>query len=404
MRNYLADMLYALTSPYSRRDYDNQQQGLPMQTNIGKLFSIFAWGMDIVQESSELVKLWDDLEQAKGRVLDRYGANWGVQRFSESDALYRLAIRVKILSQLSGGDTDTVIRAAAELLGIEYTDIEFEDQFPAKIGIYCDWDKLTPERQSLIEPIAKSIKRLVAAGVGFKLYTRTEKELPILNRIGIISGLGFSTTETCLPSLEPERYHILSRITIASGFHTLSVEPKTPNYEPGYDFQSKLGIASDHRSVTRDHLPRQEPSFDYRGQVGIGSVFRTESVDSLPRAEPPMNFRFRFKLAGDFRSVAHSDIPQIETELRFDPPAPTPEPDAVFRFGGRMRIASDFQSTSEDTLPKLEADHEFASSVGIASDLQSSSDSEVPHLEPEQKFKGKAKLVSDAGSIMDTHV
>ena len=104
MRNFLSDMLYALTSAYSRRDYDNEQQGLPMQTNIGKLFSILAWGFGDVEEQAELIRLWDDLNQAKGAVLDRYGANWGVRRFNENDALYRLAIIVKVMSQLSGGD------------------------------------------------------------------------------------------------------------------------------------------------------------------------------------------------------------------------------------------------------------------------------------------------------------
>ena len=183
MSNYLSEMLYALTSAYSRKDYDNHQQGRPLETNIGKLFSLFAWGLDIVQENAELVKQWDDLEAARGAVLDRYGANWGVQRFSESDALYRLAIRVKILSQLSGGDTDTVIRAAADLLGVENHDVEFEDVFPAKIALYVDWLLLTQERQDLIEPIAWAIKRIVAAGVGMRLYVRTYRtyrfDLPI---------------------------------------------------------------------------------------------------------------------------------------------------------------------------------------------------------------------------------
>lgn len=166
-------MLYALTSAYSRTDYDNEQQGRPLETNIGKLFSLFAWGLNTVQESAELVKLWDDIEYAKGSVLDRYGANWGVKRFNENDALYRLAIRVKVMSQLSGGDTDTIINAAADLLGVENPDIEFEDVFPAKIALYVDWLLLTQERQDLIEPIAWSIKRLLAAGVGMRLYVRT---------------------------------------------------------------------------------------------------------------------------------------------------------------------------------------------------------------------------------------
>lgn len=173
MKNYLSEMLYALTSAYSQKDYDNHQQGHPLETNIGRLFSLFAWGLDIVQENAELVAQWDDLEAARGAVLDRYGANWGVQRFSESDALYRLAIRVKILSQLSGGDTDTVIRAAADLLGVENHNIEFEDVYPAKIALYVDWLLLTQERQDLIEPIAWAIKRIIAAGVGMRLYVRT---------------------------------------------------------------------------------------------------------------------------------------------------------------------------------------------------------------------------------------
>lgn len=173
MKNYLSEMLYALTSAYSRKDYDNCQQNRPMETNIGKLFFLFTWGLDMVQEQAEMVKLWDDIDNAKGSVLDRYGANWGVKRFSENDALYRLAIKVKVMSQLSGGDTDTVIKAAAELLGVEYTDIEFEDVFPAKIALYVDWRLLTQERQDLIEPIAWAIKRIIAAGVGMRLYIRT---------------------------------------------------------------------------------------------------------------------------------------------------------------------------------------------------------------------------------------
>lgn len=183
MRDYLSEMLYALTSAYSRKDYDNHQQGRPMETNIGKLFSLFAWGLNIVHENAELVKQWDDLEWAKGTVLDRYGANWGVKRFNENDALYRLAIKVKVMSQLSGGDTDTVIRAAADLLGVQNPDIEFEDVFPAKIALYVDWLLLTPERQDLIEPIAWAIKRIIAAGVGMRLYVRTyrtyRRDLPI---------------------------------------------------------------------------------------------------------------------------------------------------------------------------------------------------------------------------------
>ena len=55
--------------------------------------------------------------------------------------------------------------------------------FPAKIALYVDWLLLTQERQDLIEPIAWAIKRIVAAGVGMRLYVRTYRtyrfDLPI---------------------------------------------------------------------------------------------------------------------------------------------------------------------------------------------------------------------------------
>ncbi|MBP3731006.1 MAG: hypothetical protein J6I40_06010 [Mailhella sp.] len=173
MNKYLAKMLYALTSAYSRKDYDNLQSGKPVETNIGKLFSIFAWGLDTVHEQADLIKKWDDLDYAEGSVLDRYGANFGVKRGGASDQLYRLFIKVKMIAQLSSGDEDTVIKAAAEFLGVEYTELESEDVYPAKKRIYVDLTKLDEERLQLIEQIGYAIKRTIAAGVGFRLYLRT---------------------------------------------------------------------------------------------------------------------------------------------------------------------------------------------------------------------------------------
>lgn len=169
----LSKMLYALTSAYSRKDYDNVQLGLSLETNIGKLFSILAWGLETVDEQAELVRLWDDLDYASGSVLDRYGANFGVKRISSDDRFYRLAIKVKVMAQLSGGDTDTVIRAAAMLLDVEQSDVLLEDVFPAKIALYVDMALLSPDRQELIEPIAYAIKRILVAGVGMRIYLRT---------------------------------------------------------------------------------------------------------------------------------------------------------------------------------------------------------------------------------------
>ena len=72
--------------------------------------------------------------------------------------------KVKIMAQLSGGDTDTVIRAAAMLLDVEQSDVLLEDVFPAKIALYVDMALLSPDREELIEPIAYAIKRILVGG------------------------------------------------------------------------------------------------------------------------------------------------------------------------------------------------------------------------------------------------
>lgn len=166
-------MLEMLTSAYIRSDIRNAKKGLPPETNIGRLFYLIAEGFEIVFENAERVKEWDDLDNAQGAVLDRYGANFGVARGAASDALYRIFIKIKMIAQLSGGDNDAIINAAAELLGVEYSDILLEDVYPAKIALYVDQDLLSEERLDLIEQIAYAIKRALLAGVGMRLYLRT---------------------------------------------------------------------------------------------------------------------------------------------------------------------------------------------------------------------------------------
>lgn len=169
MRNYLAEMLYALTSAYSNKDYENAKRGSPPKTNIGKLFAIFAWGLDIIGEQTQKVKDWDNLDNACGSVLDRYGANFGVDRMGMTDEFYRLYIRVQKMSQLSGGDDDTIIRAASELFDVDPTDIELEDVFPAKKRMTVNGVAIPENRIKMVDQIAAALKRVLAAGVGFMI-------------------------------------------------------------------------------------------------------------------------------------------------------------------------------------------------------------------------------------------
>ena len=183
MRDYLSEMLYALTSAYTRKDYDNRRRSLPVETNIGKLFSVFAWGLDSVHEQADLIKLWDDLDYARGSVLDRYGANFGVKRFGATDAFYRLTIKIKLLSQLSGGDINTVMNAAATLFEIPAEKILLGEVFPAKISLDVNEADLTEETLSNVVDIVEMIKRILAAGVGIiptlRSYRDFENTAPI---------------------------------------------------------------------------------------------------------------------------------------------------------------------------------------------------------------------------------
>ncbi len=170
---FWARMLDMLTSAYNRSDLRSARLELPPETNIGRLFYLIAEGFEVIFENAERVREWDDLDNAQGAVLDRYGANFGVERGAASDALYRIFIKVKMIAQLSGGDNDAIINAAAELLGVEYSDILLEDVYPAKIALYVDENLLSEERLDLIEQIAYAIKRALLAGVGMRLYLRT---------------------------------------------------------------------------------------------------------------------------------------------------------------------------------------------------------------------------------------
>lgn len=127
---YLHTMLDMLTGAYNRDDVRNAYSSLPLETNIGRLFNTLAWGLELVHDQSDKILLWDDLDNAQGAVLDRYGENFGVARDGAPDAFYRLLIKVKMISLLSGGDIETVINAAATLFDIEPEQVDLDEVFP----------------------------------------------------------------------------------------------------------------------------------------------------------------------------------------------------------------------------------------------------------------------------------
>lgn len=170
---YLGTMLEYLTGAYTRTDIRNARHSLPPDTNIGRLFGTFAWGLELVHESADRMKLWDDIDNAQGKVLDRFGTNFGVERGGSSDMLYRLLIKVKMIALLSGGDIDTIIGAAASLFNLEPEQIELQEIFPSKIWLYVDESTLDAERLEAAPLIAQLMKRIAASGVGTRVFLRT---------------------------------------------------------------------------------------------------------------------------------------------------------------------------------------------------------------------------------------
>lgn len=171
--SFAKDMLEMLTSAYDRSDIPRLSRGEKPQTNVGKLFYLLGYGFDIIRENTERVRLWDDIDQAQGKSLDRYGGNYGVYRGEASDDIYRVMIKVKILSMLSAGQLDTIINAAAILFGVENTEVRAEELFPAKVWLYIDEDKVDESRVKIADTIAALMRRIKAAGVGMRIFLVT---------------------------------------------------------------------------------------------------------------------------------------------------------------------------------------------------------------------------------------
>lgn len=227
MRNYLSEMLDALTSAYTRKDRNTSKFKRPTETNIGKLFSVLAWGLDSVQAQAETVKLWDNIDLARGSVLDRYGANFGVNRLGADDEFYRLLIKVKMLSQLSGGDIETVANAAATLLEIPAEKITLRELFPAKVCLDVKEADLSAETLEMIVDIAAMIKRILAAGV--ELIPTLQSYIGTKGNVVVQSGLfELSQIEFTLPDAR-RTFSSETQVRNAAVLHdNLLVEPPNP--------------------------------------------------------------------------------------------------------------------------------------------------------------------------------
>lgn len=156
MTNLLEQMLNKLTGAYCK-DPDS---------NIGKLFQIFSSGLTSVDTTLETISLWRDIDNAAGTTLDKIGQNFGVRREGTSDPIYRLLIKTKVRGMLAGGDVDTIIATTGALFGVDASDIELEELYPAKFRVIVDETNMATEYMEFSAVASAVVKRIAAAGIG----------------------------------------------------------------------------------------------------------------------------------------------------------------------------------------------------------------------------------------------
>ncbi|MEG3016085.1 MAG: hypothetical protein RR820_05835, partial [Carnobacterium sp.] len=81
------------------------------ETNFGKLFIILSEQVNGVTQTVEKIENWRSIDEAKGIVLDKIGADLEQYRGMADDEIYRLLIKSRIIRAQSSGTFDDIIRA-----------------------------------------------------------------------------------------------------------------------------------------------------------------------------------------------------------------------------------------------------------------------------------------------------
>ncbi len=153
----IIDMMRRLTSVYDKDP----------NSNVTRLLSLSAEELEEVDTTLAQVLLWRDIDSAEGTTLNRIGTNVAEPRGNKTDELYRDYIKIKILSNISGGEMETFNSALSVLLGGR--------DFSLREGWTFDNDPLPPEPAAILITVQQgedpdplpfgAIDRISAAGV-----------------------------------------------------------------------------------------------------------------------------------------------------------------------------------------------------------------------------------------------
>lgn len=199
MYGFLDKMLDALTSAYNRLK----------TSNIGKLFSILATGYESIHTANRKVLNYRDIDQAKGHTLDKWGKNVGVARGGLPDSIYRIYIKTKLSSLISGGDINTVINSAATIFDISTYDVSVVEEYPSKVTVSIPEGAvltLGDEYDTRVAVAREFLKKIIAAGINLNLIIVASPETNTHAYVG--SVIVDETTVTAEKSdIEPAPTH-----------------------------------------------------------------------------------------------------------------------------------------------------------------------------------------------------
>lgn len=133
------------------------------------------------------------IEVATGTLLDRLGDIVGIDRVvGQDDDAYRLAIKTKVVENVSQGEPERLISVYKILLSASL--VHLCECFPAAVGMMSDVDIST---QDEIDNLFAKIKRIAPAGVRID-YLGSFDETEPFAMAGDLIGAGFGSTADAL--------------------------------------------------------------------------------------------------------------------------------------------------------------------------------------------------------------
>lgn len=142
-----------------------------------------------VQEAENMLfDLWQSrwIDNASGVQLDGLGSIVGIDRDGDSDTVYRLRIRARILSNVSNGTGDDVIRVAQTLADAASVSVTYSDLYPAAFQLQLTGGTITSD---LLAQLYDGVKRARPAGVAFYIlysYVAETSQFAFSSQAGVI--------------------------------------------------------------------------------------------------------------------------------------------------------------------------------------------------------------------------